>query len=270
MRAMNPLNVEGPKILLLIPVLNECHQIAELVERIKASLCGRDYVICFVDDGSSDCTVDQIGRERKRDANKIWLLQRVKNGPGCERGGALRAGLDWAFSEADFDVVVEMDGDLSHQPEELPVGLAHLGKGLDVVVASKYIGESEIRQRRLGRNLVSLVNSLLMRILIRWDHRDYSNGFRFYNRKAAKIVREHQFKYDGPIFLGEILTLWMKSGLRIGEFPSIYVGRQQGVSKVILNDVLSGFLAAIEISCRYHLKHFSKKKTADAGSLEKI
>jgi dolichol-phosphate mannosyltransferase len=153
-----------------------------------------------------------------------------------------------------------MDGDLSHRPEELPDGIRRIAAGAgDVAIASKYVPGGKVVNRPLGRRLVSRVCSAAVGTLISWRIRDYSNGYRFYNRAAAKLVTEHKIRYESPIYLSEVLTLWLRSGLRVIEFSSTYVGRQEGLSKLRMTDLVKAAVAIFEISSRYHIFGFPKR-----------
>ncbi len=88
---------------------------------------------------------------------------------------------------------------------------------------------------------------------------DYSNGYRFYTRAAAQLAAGHAYRYGSPIYLSEILALWMRCGLRIIEFKSLYVGRNEGLSKLRAADLVKAAIAVFEISARYHLLGFRRQ-----------
>ena len=96
-----------------------------------------------------------------------------------------------------------------------------------------------------------------MRTVISRRIRDYSNGYRFYSRHAAQLIADTRVTYSSPIYLSEVLALWLANGLRIREFPTTYVGRQEGLSKLRPTDLLKAGLAVFEIGWRYHLAGFT-------------
>src|SRR5262245_12077108 len=168
-------------ICILLPVLNEIDNIGQLLERIRAALGGQEHVICVVDDGSRDGTAEYIRRAMQADGHRLHLMERTKTMRGSQRGSALYAALMWALDRTDCRFIVEIDGDLSHRPEEIAQGLALLeGGNADIVIASKYLPGSRVSDRPIGRKIVSQVCNFAVRLLISNRISDYSNGFRFY------------------------------------------------------------------------------------------
>ena len=244
---------------ILLPVLNERQNIEELLDRIDGSLTGVPYTVCIVDDGSKDGTAEYVEARSAQPGSHLHLIRRVKTIRGSQRGSALYAALRWGLATTRHDIFVEMDGDLSHRPEELPDGIAMiLERGYDVAIASKYVPGSRVTNRPWGRLLVSRVCGFAVRAVIAFRVRDYSNGYRFYTRPAAQLVAQHQIRYASPIYLTEVLALWLRSGLRIGEFETTYVGRNEGISKLRLVDLAKASLAIFEIAFRYHIRGFKK------------
>jgi dolichol-phosphate mannosyltransferase len=130
----------------------------------------------------------------------------------------------------------------------------------DVAIASKYVEGSRVTNRPLGRRLVSRICSAAVGTLLSFRVRDYSNGYRFYTRRAAALVAEHEIRYTSPIYLTEVLALWLREGLRVGEFPTVYVGRNEGISKLRIRDLAKAMPAAFEIASRYHFRGFKARR----------
>jgi dolichol-phosphate mannosyltransferase len=241
--------------------LNEIANIGELLKRISEELQDVPHTVGIVDDGSTDGTVEYLRERRKASGQRLHLICRKKTLRTSQRGAALRTLMLWGIENTDHQVFVEIDGDLSHRPEELHQGI-HLvsGGGFDVAIASKYLAGSQVLNRPAGRRLVSRLCSFAVATLLSRRIRDYSNGFRFYTREAARLAAGHTYRYGSPIYLSEILALWMHYGLRIVEFPSIYVGRNEGVSKLRVGDLIKAAIAIFEISARYHLLGFGGQR----------
>ena len=248
------------KVFIELPVLNEAENIEILLDRIDASLRGIPYVVCVVDDGSRDGTREYLRRRREQTPGTLAVIERTKTQHGSQRGGALYAALEWGLANTDCDVFVEMDGDLSHRPEELPGALRALEEsGADVVIASKFVDGSEVINRPAGRELVSLVCSWAVHIFLSPSVHDYSNGYRFYTRRAGELITKTRIRYTSPIYLSEVLAIWLKNGLRIREIPTLYVGRGEGLSKLRLTDLAKAAVAVLEISMRYHVTGFASR-----------
>src|SRR5580698_5983280 len=99
-------------VLILLPVLNERENIAELLDRIEQALTGITHTVCVVDDGSKDGTVQYLKSRMELPDHNLHLIQRVKKTRGSQRGGALHASLLWGLAQTGHEVFVEMDGDL--------------------------------------------------------------------------------------------------------------------------------------------------------------
>lgn len=252
-------------VLVMVPVLNEVRHIELLFKGIHDQLAVHPYTLLFIDDGSTDGTVAAVEHLRDVYPEHVELMQRKKQRRGSQRGSALYAGLSWGLSHTRHDVFVEMDGDLSHRPREMKTGI-HLvrDEGYDVAIASKFMAGGQVLKRPLARRLVSCLSSYLVRLLLNWRIKDYSNGYRFYNRAAAELLTQFEIKYASPIYLTEVMGIWLTECMRIVEFPSIYIGRNEGLSKLRFIDLAKAFLAVFEISFRYRFGGFKPKAVENA------
>jgi dolichol-phosphate mannosyltransferase len=251
-------------VFILLPVLNEVSNIGPLLDKIEAELSGVPLTVGILDDGSTDGTLEYL-RERVRcSPDRLHLICRKKTLRASQRGSALRTLMEWGLKNTSHEIFIEMDGDLSHRPEELLEGIGLLTSGAsDVAIASKYVDGSAVVNRPWGRRMVSKLCSHAVRGLLSRKVRDYSNGYRFYTRAAAQLAADHIYRYGSPIYLSEILALWMRDGLRVAEFKSTYVGRNEGISKLRMADLVKAAIAIFEIAARYHLFGF-KRRSANA------
>jgi dolichol-phosphate mannosyltransferase len=253
------LGVPHRGVFILLPVLNERENIAELLDRIEQTLLLVPHTVCIVDDGSRDGTAEYIEERMRRPGHNLHLIRRVKTIHGSQRGSALHAALLWGLENTGCEIFVEMDGDLSHRPEELPDGIGLLQRGeCDLAIASKYVAGSRVTNRPWGRLAVSRVCSFAVAAVISPRVRDYSNGYRFYTRAAAEAVAAHVIRYASPIYLTEVLALWLAGDFRIREFSTTYIGRNEGVSKLRFVDLFKASFAVFEVSLRYHVAGFKE------------
>lgn len=251
---------DARRIFIALPVLNEVENIEPLLDRIDSSLHGHDYLVCVLDDGSRDGTREYLHRRMRETSDRLHLIERTKKVRGSQRGGALHVALEWGLDNTDCEFFVEMDGDLSHRPEELPSALDVLtSSDADVVVASKFVSGSRVTNRPLGRRLVSQLCSMAVHVFLSRKVHDYSNGYRFYTRAAAETIRTTRIRYTSPIYLSEVLAIWLRAGLQVVEIPTTYVGRGEGLSKLRLTDLVKAAIAVLEISMRYHVLGFRRR-----------
>ena len=263
-------------VFILLPVLNEIANIGPLLDQIETALKGIRFTVGILDDGSTDGTIAYVRARMERPGQSLHLICRKKTMRASQRGGALRTLMLWGLEHTAHDIFVEMDGDLSHRPEELREGIHLLTEGrCDIAIASKYVPGSAVINRPWGRLMVSKICSYAVRSLLSAKVRDYSNGYRFYTRAAARLAASHAYRYGSPIYLSEILALWMHAGLRVGEFKTVYVGRNEGLSKLRMADLFKAGVAIFEIAGRYHFGGFkpidytaesSATKRSHAGS----
>ncbi len=250
----------NPRVWIIAPTLNEAGNIVSLLEAIQRQLFEVPHSICIVDDGSRDGTVDLIRQFAKRSPQSdIRVIQRKKTHHGSQRGSALWISTIKGVEKSGSDVFVEMDADLSHRPEELKIGIELIRSGAcNFAIASKYLTGSQVVNRPWGRRMVSRVANFAVRFLISRKIRDYSNGYRFYDRRCAEIIAGHRILFGSPIYLSEVVALLLSRGTRFEEFPTLYIGRDEGVSKLRLIDLLKAAIAVFEIAVYYHCGRFGQ------------
>jgi dolichol-phosphate mannosyltransferase len=241
-----------------VPVLDEREALGALLDDISASLAGGRYTICIVDDGSSDGTVELV-EERARADPRVVLLRRVKTRPGCRRGGASRAGMEWLLSNTTHSLLSDVDADGANRPRELVLGATvAAAEQADVVIASKYVSGSVVTGRPLARTVASRVYNAALRVLLDSGIRDYSNSFRIYRRDAALLLTRFDPVYDTPTYLIEMVAIWLSHGLHVVEMPTEYAERRTGNSKVVPADLLRGAVGAFHVGLLYRTGAFGR------------
>lgn len=234
-----------------LPVYNEREALETVVPAILAELRGRPHTVCVVDGGSVDGTREYLRRLAAGGA-PIELLVRPKPGPGCFRGDASRAGLEWLAANTAAAIFVDIDGDGSQPPAELLRGIALVeAGGCDVVVASKYAPGAVVAGRPALRTFASWFYNALVRALAGTRLSDHGNTYRFYNRRAAELALSFPLRSAGPAHMLEMLLHWAAAGLRIVEVPTVYGERLGGASKVGALDLAAGFCGAVRVAAAF-------------------
>jgi dolichol-phosphate mannosyltransferase len=239
-----------------IPVLNERENLERLIPQIESVLAGVGYTLCIVDDGSTDGTREFLEGLMRRDA-RIHLIKRVKERPGCQRGAASRAALEWLVDHTTHSVLVEMDADGAQPASELmPGALQVCERDYDIAIASKYVPGSLVVGRPRTRAVISKAYSLAGRLLFGRAIRDYSNSYRFYHRSAAELLLRFPARYASPVYLLEILAIWLANDCRVVEVPTHYVERAEGRSKVLVIDIVKGMFGMLDIAWRFRWRQY--------------
>lgn len=156
-------------------------------------------------------------------------------------GDAFRRG--FAALPADTDLVVTLDADLNHQPEEIPCLLDALRRrGCDVLVGSRFLAESRVEGAPVWKRLLSGVTNVLMRWVFGVKVRDKTSGFRVYR---GEVVRDVGFRNDHFAFLPELLIRARKAGFTIAEEPIHFIFRREGRSKMRLGTTSLSYLSLL-------------------------
>jgi dolichol-phosphate mannosyltransferase len=209
----------------VLPTYQEAENIETVLRRIRAA--APSVHVLVVDDGSPDGTAD-LADKVAEDLGQIEVLRRsVKDG----LGSAYRTGFAWGL-ERDFDVLLEMDADLSHEPEALPTLLAVVDAGADLVIGSRYVpGGSTPEWPRIRRFLSVWANRYAAAVL-GLAINDATAGFRAYRAEVLRRIDLSHSRADGYGFQVEMVYRIVRMGGRIVEVPIRFTDRVEGSSKM--------------------------------------
>src|SRR5262249_25535107 len=129
-------------------------------------------------------------------------------------------------------------------------GLSLLQAPVDVVLGVRY-PDGTIIDWPLSRRVFSFFANTLARIMIRWSIPDYTNGFRFYSRKAASVLLQYPQNHRGYIYLSESLTYFLQERYRIATFPTVFKNRKRGVSNTSLGEISDALTGLLTIAWHY-------------------
>ena len=188
--------------------------------------------IVVVDDSPDQSTVDAVVAVGSPNVSAIH-----RAGKGG-RGSAVLEGVK-RLRELGCTRVIEMDADFSHPPTQIPELLeAADRRGLDLLIASRYLGGSRIENWPVTRRVFSRCSNWLARATLRVPVRDYTNGYRVYSARAADlIVQECGRLGKGFISLSEILVNLYYRNMKVGEVPTRFVNRVRGESSVSVQEI---------------------------------
>jgi dolichol-phosphate mannosyltransferase len=146
-------------------------------------------------------------------------------------GAAYRAGFGWAAGRG-YEVLVEMDADLSHQPAQLPAVLAGLATGADLSLGSRWVPGGAVRNWPRHRVWLSRGGNAYARLVLGLPVRDATGGFRALRRGALEAIDIDQVASHGYCFQVDVVRRAAAAGLSVVEVPIVFVERERGYSKM--------------------------------------
>ena len=220
---MTPSDVIG-RLLVVIPTYNEAATIRKAVEGVRSTVSTADVLV--VDDSSPDGTGEIADGLAELDERLHVLHRPVKEG----LGRAYAAGFRWGLERA-FDTFVEMDGDGSHRPEELPRLLAALADA-DLVLGSRYVRGGRVVDWPWHRSVLSRGGNLYTRLALGIPLHDATGGYRAYRASALRQISLDTVASAGYCFQVDLAWRAVRAGLRVTEVPITFVERTDGTSKM--------------------------------------
>ncbi|MER5443105.1 polyprenol monophosphomannose synthase [Streptomyces sp. NPDC002790] len=210
--------------LVIIPTYNEVENIKSVVGRVRESVPAAHVLIA--DDNSPDGT-GKLADELVADDEQVHVLHRTgKEGLGA----AYLAGFAWGM-EHGYGVLVEMDADGSHQPEELPRLLTAL-KGADLVLGSRWVPGGRIVNWPKSRQFISRGGSTYSRLLLDVPIRDVTGGYRAFRRETLEGLGLDEVASQGYCFQVDLARRAVRQGYHVVEVPITFVERERGDSKM--------------------------------------
>lgn len=223
------------RVITIIPTYNELESLPLTVGRLRKAVPEVDVLIA--DDNSPDGTGELADKLAAEDAQIHVMHRKGKEGLGA----AYIAGFRWAL-ERDYDVIVEMDADGSHMPEQLPRLLEASAQGADLVIGSRWVKGGEVVNWPLSRKLISRGGSFYSRTLLGLSLKDITAGYRAFKRETLEAIDFDAIESRGYGFQVDMTFRVARLGKRIVEVPVTFVERELGVSKMSGNIVLEAML----------------------------
>ncbi|MEN9741865.1 MAG: hypothetical protein RIR66_821 [Actinomycetota bacterium] len=212
------------RILVIVPTYNEFENIKLITAGIRSAAPEVDILIA--DDNSPDGT-GRVADELASNDSHIKVLHRMaKNGLGA----AYLDAFAWA-KKNNYDVVVEMDADGSHRPQDLVAMLIALNNA-DVVLGSRWVRGGKVVNWPFHREILSRGGNIYTRLCLGIPIKDATGGFRAYRMNALNQMKIDDVQSQGYCFQVDMAWRAMQSGLRVAEVPITFVERQIGESKM--------------------------------------
>ena len=214
-------------VCVVVPTYNESENLPELTERIFSLNLPRLSVL-IVDDNSPDHTAETARRLSLQYKGAIQVLQRrMKSGLGT----AYIEGFQSASAKG-YEIIVQMDADLSHRPEYLPQMIDFLQE-YDVVVGSRYIDKNGMDSEwGIHRKILSFCGNLGIRWVSGIQAKDVTSGFKVFRTRILKEIDWTKIRSSGFGFQAEVAFQCEKNGVKILEYPIVFDERTRGKSKM--------------------------------------
>jgi dolichol-phosphate mannosyltransferase len=212
------------RVAVIVPTYNERANIESTVGRVRSAVPGADLLV--VDDNSPDGT-GEIADKLAAEDSHVHVLHRDRK---AGLGAAYIAGFHWALGEG-YDVIVEMDADGSHRPEELPRLLDALANA-DLVLGSRYVPGGTVLNWPKSRELLSRGGNTYARLMLGIKLKDATGGYRAYRASTLRKIALDEVESQGYCFQIDLAMRAIRAGLTVTEVPITFVERVHGTSKM--------------------------------------
>ena len=232
------------RAIVVVPTYNELANLETLVQRLKKY--APDLHVLIIDDNSPDGTGKLADELSAADPERISVLHRER------KEGLGRAYVD-GFKEAlkrDYEYILQMDADLSHDPVYLPDFFANI-QNHDLVVGSRYLNGISVVNWDLKRLILGKAASNYARFITRMPIRDPTSGFNCWRREALEAISFQNAFSIGYVILVELKYKAHRKGFRIGEVPIIFIERKSGDSKMDWAVIWEAFWGVLRLRLRH-------------------
>jgi len=246
MRAMGESGAVGRRVVIVMPTYNERQNLEGMASRVQESV--PDAHLLVVDDNSPDGTGDLADKLAEADS-RVHVMHRTEK---AGLGRAYVAGFGWAL-ENGYDLIVEMDADGSHRPEDLPKLLAEAERS-DAVIGSRYVPGGTVVNWPKSREILSRGANIYNRLMLGVRIKDATGGFRVYRAETLRKIDLSSIDSAGYCFQIDMTLRVLQAGLVLTEVPITFVERELGASKMSRTVIIEAFTRVAQwgISARLH------------------
>ena len=215
-------NSSKSKILVVLPIYNEHPNILKVYKRIRNI---SDFDILFIDDGSTDGSIELIKSIELKDSFVFCLFRGAKLG----LGSAYRDAFKYAI-ENEYKYLIQCDADGSHQIEKIPIMMQFAVGGADLVIGSRYVTGGSVQGWAKSRILISKLGNTYSRFCLNLTTRDNTAGFRIYDVNVLSKINYGTARANGYAFQVQMTYLFRK--MKVVEVPIKFSEREFGRSKM--------------------------------------
>jgi dolichol-phosphate mannosyltransferase len=246
----------SPDTLVIIPTYNERENLPSLMDRLLALPLKVDLLV--VDDNSPDGT-GQLADDLSAKHSMIHVLHRAEK---SGLGRAYIAGFEWAL-ERNYEFIFEMDGDFSHNPNDIPAFYA-AAQNADLVLGSRYSNGIRVINWPLKRLMLSMAAAKYVRIITGMPFTDPTGGFKCFRRHTLQSLELESVRSNGYSFQIEMTHKVWRQRMRIVEVPIIFTDRYQGSSKMSGKIVREALWMVWRLLLQNQLRRSPRKSAPDS------
>ncbi len=210
--------------LVVVPTYNERENLPPLAQRLLSLPVRVDLLV--VDDNSPDGT-GKLADELSKKHGSIHVLHRTEK---SGLGRAYIAGFKWAL-ERNYEFVFELDGDFSHNPDDIPMFL-EAARSADLVLGSRYINGIRVINWPLSRLMLSKGAAKYVHIVTGMPFTDPTGGYKCFRKRALQAIDLDAIRSNGYSFQVEMTHKLWRQGFKVIEVPIVFTERMQGHSKM--------------------------------------
>lgn len=242
-------------MLVIIPAYNEAKNIPSLLKQIF--FLGLNLSVLIVDDNSPDGTSEEVKKQQSKYPHLYLLKRSGKRG----LASAYIEGFKYAL-EKGYEIIIQMDADLSHSPSCIP-NMLRLLITYDLVIGSRYIEKGGVSNWTFTRLLLSRLANVFSKILLHIPINDLTSGFKCMRKTVLEDIDFPTITPKGYVFQIEMVYRAFLKGFKIVEYPIIFKERKDGISKVTTGIAIEAFFRVIFLSLTKMRMIFQKAKTKE-------
>ena len=224
-----------PKTLVIVPTFNELESAPRLISRVCELI--PDVHILVVDDGSPDGTADVV--ESMAQGQLVGRIHVMRRKEKSGLGAAYLAGFSWGI-EHGYEILIEMDADGSHRPEDLVnlIKISRANPSLDLIIGSRWVKGGAVRNWAKSRELLSRAANKYAKLMLNVGVNDVTAGFRVYKTSIIERIDFSTVLSQGYCFQIEMTRKVLSLKGKIKEVPITFIEREFGVSKMNMKIVI--------------------------------
>lgn len=242
------------KALVIIPTYNEVENIADMVHAVMALPDGLHMLV--IDDNSADGTAQIVENLKIQYSDRLFLIKRSGK---LGLGTAYIMGFKYAL-EKNYDHILEMDADFSHDPADLSRLLHTCRHHADVAIGSRYVKGGKVENWPSNRIFISKGASIYVRLITQMPVHDTTAGFVCYNRNVLESIDLDKITFIGYAFQIEMKFAAWRCGYKLREIPITFKDREKGASKMSKGIVREAVLGVLKIKWNSFFRNYKKNQ----------